>query len=163
VRKILSEGTDSVYKQNSSGSFPVHLAAESGSFAVINEILKMCPDAGELLNERQRNFLHIAVEKENLGLISSACRKGVNKSVKHAKDKDGNTPLHLAVISADLEIFTLLFQNDEVNPNVKNKMGQTPLDISATLKNHQFKYSQVFIISTYLHILMQYKRKTYTF
>jgi hypothetical protein len=65
VRKILSEGTDSVYKQNSSGSFPVHLAAESGTFAVINEILKKCPDTGELLNEKKKeNFFTLVWKRK---------------------------------------------------------------------------------------------------
>lgn len=147
VRKMLSKNPDAVYKPNSSGSFPVHLAAEAGSFRVINEIQKKCPDVGELLDQKQRNFLHIAVEKGRLGLVTLAFMKGIlNANMINARDKNGNTPLHLAVKSSDSETVTLLFWDNRVNPNIRNEAGLTPLDISTSLQDSQFTYSLVRIV-----------------
>ncbi|XP_078150118.1 protein ACCELERATED CELL DEATH 6-like [Carex rostrata] len=101
----------------------------------------MCPDVGELLDKEERNFLHIAVQKKRIRVIMLAYQEGINANVINAKDKDGNTPLHLAVISSDSEIFALLSQNKRLNLNIRNKAGLTSLDLSASLQDHQFTYS----------------------
>ncbi|KAF3339421.1 putative ankyrin repeat domain family protein [Carex littledalei] len=107
VKELLLKDTGSVYKDNLSGSFPVHLAAEAGNYTVIKELLSMCPDVGELLDKEKRNFLHVAVEKKRIGVITLICQVGINAKVRNAKDKDGNTPLHLAVISSDSDIILI--------------------------------------------------------
>ncbi|XP_078150540.1 protein ACCELERATED CELL DEATH 6-like [Carex rostrata] len=141
VKQLLLKDTQSVYEANESGSFPVHLAAEAGYVKVIKALLRTCPDVGELLDREKRNFLHIAVEKKNIRVIMVAHKEGINTNVINAKDKDGNTPLHLAVINSESEIFVFLCQNKRVNPNIRNEVGLTPLDLSASLKDHQFTFT----------------------
>jgi ankyrin repeat protein len=146
VRELLSKDTEPVYKHNLSVSFPVHIAAEAGNFMVIKELLNSCPDVGELLDKENRNFIHIAVKHRRTRVIMLACRVGINANVMNAKDKNGNTPLHLAVKSSDAEIFALLSKNKTVNPNIRNEDGLTPLDISTSLQDHLFTYSLVCIL-----------------
>jgi hypothetical protein len=44
-------------------------------------------------------------------------------------DNDGNTALHLAVEAGSLQMFCPLLRNPQVNLNLPNSRGETPLDI----------------------------------
>jgi hypothetical protein len=46
------------------------------------------------------------------------------------QDNDGNTALHLAVKLGFQDIFCLLLENLQVNLNITNNNGETPLDLS---------------------------------
>jgi hypothetical protein len=45
-------------------------------------------------------------------------------------DIDGNTALHLAVEAGSLQMFCPLLANPQVNLNLPNSRGETPLDIA---------------------------------
>jgi ankyrin repeat protein len=45
-------------------------------------------------------------------------------------DNDGNTALHLAVKAGSLHMFSHLLGNPQVNINLPNSRGETPLDIA---------------------------------
>jgi hypothetical protein len=45
-------------------------------------------------------------------------------------DNDGNTALHLAVEAGSLQMFCPLLANPQVNLNLPNSRGETPLDIT---------------------------------
>jgi len=45
-------------------------------------------------------------------------------------DNDGNTALHLAVKAGNLQMFCPLLANPQVNLNLPNNRGETPLDIA---------------------------------
>ncbi|RYP69278.1 hypothetical protein DL770_008288 [Monosporascus sp. CRB-9-2] len=48
-----------------------------------------------------------------------------------AENNDGNTLLHIAAANGDAAILKLLLTNGEVDPNLKNKSGETPLHRAA--------------------------------
>jgi hypothetical protein len=50
--------------------------------------------------------------------------------VMNIQDNDGNTALHLAVKAGSLVTFSALFANRNVDLNITNAKGQTPLDIA---------------------------------
>ncbi|WVZ83145.1 hypothetical protein U9M48_030318 [Paspalum notatum var. saurae] len=50
--------------------------------------------------------------------------------ILNMQDDDGNTALHLAVQGGRLGVFLALFGNPQVNVNLVNKQGQTPLDVA---------------------------------
>ena len=49
-----------------------------------------------------------------------------NKNNINIQDKDGDTPLHIAVFLCNYEIIKILLDND-ANINIKDKYGQTPI------------------------------------
>jgi hypothetical protein len=59
-------------------------------------------------------------------------------------DKDGNTALHLAVEAGSLRMFCSLLGNPQVNLNLPNSRGETPLDIAGCkLYGKGLYYTQV--------------------
>ena len=55
----------------------------------------------------------------------------------------GNTPLHLAVLNGQGSMATLLLQNYNVDPTVKNANGDTPLHLAAI--NGQVSIASIFL------------------
>jgi ankyrin repeat protein len=66
-----------------------------------------------------------AMERIFAGTDAGVVRRIINK-----KDRDGNTPLHLAVASARTAMTEALLKNG-ADPNIANKNRQTPLHIAA--------------------------------
>ncbi|KAF7067224.1 hypothetical protein CFC21_073139 [Triticum aestivum] len=56
------------------------------------------------------------------------------------QDNDGNTALHLAIQARNFRIFCALFGNPEVNLNITNNQGQTPLDLSISKLSYGMNY-----------------------
>ena len=54
----------------------------------------------------------------------------------NGRDKDGNSPLHLAVYAGNLEVLKTLLAFDEIDVNVKDfEYGLTPLQVACGLGN----------------------------
>ncbi|KAF3341801.1 ankyrin repeat-containing protein [Carex littledalei] len=120
------------YLHDSCGSFPVHVAAKMGHVRVIEEIMYGCPDSDELLDARGRNFLHVAAQEGRYLVVWLICRTtSKHKSMKNARDNDGNTPLHLAMDSGHEWTVEHLMQDKEVSINISNKKDLTLRDQSA--------------------------------
>jgi hypothetical protein len=65
-------------------------------------------------------------------------------------DNDGNTALHLAVESGSLQMFCPLLGNPQVNLNLPNNRGETPLDIAEyKIPEDGLFYNQVIYGSLY--------------
>jgi hypothetical protein len=59
-------------------------------------------------------------------------------------DNNGNAALHLAVEAGSLLMFCPLLRNPQVNINLPNNRGETPLDIAqCDLPEHGLYYTQV--------------------
>ncbi|KAF3339015.1 ankyrin repeat-containing protein [Carex littledalei] len=120
------------YLHDSGGSFPVHVAAKMGHVGVIEEIMKRCPDSDELLDANGRNFLHVAAKEVQRPVLKWICGiPSTHKSMKNARDNEGNTPLHLAMDSGHEMVVKLLMRDKEVSLNMFNKKGLTLRDKSA--------------------------------
>ncbi|XP_044329847.1 uncharacterized protein [Triticum aestivum] len=139
---------------DSMGSLPLHVAAAHGRVIILHKLLIQCPHSVLSLNASGQNFIHVAVEKEKLGIVRYACqdisfprlglprrllpllrRKKFDTQILNAQDQDGNTALHLAVNNASEDIFYSLMANMRVLLNLANKEGYTPLDL-AFLSRH---------------------------
>lgn len=78
-----------------------------------------------------------AQKENNLEKAKKAIEAGANVN---AKDKDGDTPLHLAVRFNDLGLVQLLLKNG-ADPTIKDMYGETPLDWAKTLKEKEIEKS----------------------
>ncbi|XP_046681550.1 glutamic acid-rich protein-like [Homalodisca vitripennis] len=74
--------------------------------------------------------LHLAVKWKKAKLVYHLCKNSDNTQLKdfiNCRDNDGNTPLHLAVISRSKDVIVELLKFEELNINAKNFVSQTPL------------------------------------
>ena len=61
---------------------------------------------------------------------------GPEKYKRLNKDKDGNTLIHFAARSGNVEMVKKLISDGE-DVNAKNNVGQTPLDIAEKFEQHE--------------------------
>ncbi|XP_072951007.1 protein ACCELERATED CELL DEATH 6-like [Typha angustifolia] len=101
VKLLLNYDTRSVYISDLDGLFPVQIATRCGNVDVIDVFLKKCPDLDELLDNEERNLLHIAIEHEKIELVKYVCRKPELVKLMNGEDYERNTPLHLAIRKGD--------------------------------------------------------------
>ena len=64
-------------------------------------------------------IIHTNIE-ELFGTFHEPCNVNIN-------DSDGNTPLHIACIEGNEQLYTILMSTGRCKSNVKNMKGKTPL------------------------------------
>ncbi|CAG9332104.1 unnamed protein product [Blepharisma stoltei] len=69
-------------------------------------------------------YLHVAVWKRKKAIVNSLIEFGFNID---AQDDHGETPLHLAAIRRDCELYKMLLDAGALE-NIRNKNGKTPHD-----------------------------------
>jgi len=143
MKLLLRRDSSVAYSSDSNGLFPVHIAAKMGYGQFIYELCRFCPDCDELLDNRGRNFLHIAIEHKKWKVVW--CFSGTEDLGRMANvmDSEGNTPLHLAVKNADQMIVSLLMATKGVLPNIVNNQGLTALDLAVLATDKGISYTLV--------------------
>ncbi|XBJ21867.1 hypothetical protein VPH35_000339 [Triticum aestivum] len=114
-RQLLEANPALVYQADNKGLFPIHVdvAASVGAKNTINIILEKFPSSAGLCTAQGRTFLHVAVERRSLDIVSFVCQTPSLDWILNMRDSDGNTAMHLAVQSAMLRCFCSLFGNME--------------------------------------------------
>jgi ankyrin repeat protein len=74
-----------------------------------------------------QSLLHIAVDGINYSAIKSLFDLGIGVQLINSGDKFNMTPMHIAAINFDIEIFSLLMTNGP-NMKIKDSEGKTPGD-----------------------------------
>ncbi|KAL6846401.1 hypothetical protein ACP4OV_023849 [Aristida adscensionis] len=128
--QVLKANTAALYEPDKDGLTPIHVAASVGAWSNITIFVNMCPSCAGLRDNKGRTFLHVAVEKEKFWVVGFACMRLSLAWILNMHDNNGNTALHLAVEAGNLEIFSSLLGNREVQLNLTNAKGQTPLDVA---------------------------------
>ncbi|MEG4057047.1 MULTISPECIES: ankyrin repeat domain-containing protein [unclassified Microcoleus] len=102
--------------QNGKSTALLHNAAQIGFKELVQHLIKDGANVA-IRDDARRTPLHYATTKE----VAALLMLDVN-----ARDKSGNTPLHLAVDRGSQDIAELLIANG-ARVNVRNENGQTPL------------------------------------
>ncbi|MEG5045844.1 ankyrin repeat domain-containing protein [Microcoleus sp. B4-C1] len=102
--------------QNGKSTALLHNAAHIGFKELVQQLIKDGANVA-IRDDYRRTPLHYATTKE----VAALLMLDVN-----ARDKSGNTPLHLAVDRGSQDIAELLIANG-AGVNVRNENGQTPL------------------------------------
>nr|BAD37865.1 ankyrin repeat protein-like [Oryza sativa Japonica Group]BAD37902.1 ankyrin repeat protein-like [Oryza sativa Japonica Group] len=151
--ELLLDNSSAAYIPDNDGLFPVHVAAIAGKASVTRMLMEMCLNCDELLDNKQRNVLHCAVEYGRLMVVWYICRNPKFTRLLNAGDCEGNTPLHLAVKHGNAIIISCLMMNTRVNLSIINHGGSTPLDVAFN-KSTRY-YSLSWLSSTSITMCLQ--------
>uniref|UniRef100_A0A0D9XQ28 PGG domain-containing protein n=1 Tax=Leersia perrieri TaxID=77586 RepID=A0A0D9XQ28_9ORYZ len=120
-------------RPDSNGDYPIHVAASVGNLKLVALLLDKCPECAGLVDARGRTFLHVAVDRRMEQIVEFATddgRIGFLGAILNVQDDDGNTALHLAVLTGVLKVFWCLMRNRKVCLDLANNDGLTPADLS---------------------------------
>ena len=85
-------------ERDKNGFFPIHMASAKGHVHVIQELLQPWPYVEEMQNSEGQNILHVAAASGKLNVIKYILETPGLESLINERDKEGNTPLHLATM-----------------------------------------------------------------
>ncbi|KAF8391803.1 hypothetical protein HHK36_022037 [Tetracentron sinense] len=128
------------YIQDKDGSsVALHYAAGNGHDDVIKEIIGRYPDAVELVDTRGQNAIHVCIANYNQyeKVLDSFMSEDRHDELINQADKDGNTPLHLAVNrdTPGLVKYLLEKYKGRVDIDAMNKAHFSSLDLALSGKH----------------------------
>ncbi|KAI1755667.1 oxysterol-binding protein [Xylaria castorea] len=74
--------------------------------------------------------LHLAIQCAEFDVVEYVLSNGVGYIDVNARDKDGNTPLHVAAAQGRGPIVRLLLEQKDINDAIPNSQGKLPLDVA---------------------------------
>lgn len=138
-----------MYKKDSGGLSALHVAARMGHAGIVVDMLRSCPDAKELRDDDGRTFVHTAAREKRSRVVSIAIKNPFLRSLLDAQDRDGNTPLHLAVTAGAPGVVEDLLRKGKVRADVLNNAGHTAFDLAAANTNFFTMVSLVVTLVAY--------------
>ncbi|KAL6314064.1 hypothetical protein AAG906_011799 [Vitis piasezkii] len=140
VDQLLEVDVSTARIQDGYLSTPAHLAAEGGKVQVLKMLFlfNCCPDSIELLNKHRQNVLHVAAQNGSFDVVEyftslqedDMIKSSLNDHLINQPDKDGNTPLHLAVMNFHSRVVSALILTPQVDIRAINKQQKTALHIA---------------------------------
>lgn len=120
ARIILKYEID-VNQEDTEGNTLLHLAIKHGAISLIETIAKRTEDV-QKLDSKGRSILFSAIESKDRNVIRKVMSL-LGKFDLNAKDKDGNTIVHLKEITYDLDFFEYLV-DEGLDLNAQNNKGE---------------------------------------
>lgn len=119
--------------RNANHDTPLMLAAQNGQFEVGTMLAKRFPRCIPFVNKTGLDALAMAAQHPNsTALIPILLQDPLYPASPHARDLDGNTPLHHASASGSLKALRILLAAG-ASPLAKNNYDWTPLAYSQTV------------------------------
>ncbi|KAL3742738.1 hypothetical protein ACJRO7_018107 [Eucalyptus globulus] len=129
VRRLLKHDTSVAYGLDKEGDSALHIAAFRGHIKVIDEVVTVCPDAWDIINNKGQTALHAAVIGGQVKVVKHMIGKSNLEDLINEQDTDGNTALHLAVLHKKYNIMYILAQDKRVDRLATNKHHLTAYHI----------------------------------
>ncbi|KAI8525330.1 hypothetical protein RHMOL_Rhmol13G0222400 [Rhododendron molle] len=80
------------------GRNPLHIAAVKGKISALEEFVRSCPEAARVRVDRSDTILHLCVKHNQWKSLEKLLDIVQGQDFVDAKDNDGNTILHLAIL-----------------------------------------------------------------
>lgn len=113
--------------EDSVRTFRVFEVLRSGDTGAISKALNEAPKS----KIPGTTILHLAIQCAEPQVVDYVLANGGIRDV-NSRDKEGNTPLHLAAQLGRTPIVKQLLQRPDVNESVVNHQGRTPIDVART-------------------------------
>lgn len=119
--------------------FRVVEALRSGDTASISKAIRESSDGarrgstvslGPAVPLEDTTVLHLAIQCAELPVVEYVLSDGSGLIDVNARDKDGNTPLHMAAIQGRSQVVRLLLEQENINDAVANHQGRFPIDLA---------------------------------
>ncbi|KAL8110812.1 protein ACCELERATED CELL DEATH 6-like [Apium graveolens] len=131
-----------IFGKDAYGFYPVHSAAKNGHVGILEMLLQHCPDAREFVNEDNQNILHVAAMYGNDKVVRYILKTPDLGLLLNEKDKDGNSPLHLATMNWHPKVVSSLTWDKRIDLGLVNSEGSTALDAAEGLMEAMTSYRQ---------------------
>jgi oxysterol-binding protein 1 len=127
--KVVSPSQEkSLSIEQSVRKFRVFEALRSGDTSSISKAIRDTAEGGL----EDTTILHLAIQCAEMPVVEYVLSDGVGCIDVNAKDKDGNTPLHIAASQGRGHMVRLLLEQDDINDSIPNYQGRLPLDLART-------------------------------
>ena len=121
--------------------FRVVEALRSGDTSSISKAIRETSDNGPRISTSSLNgassagledttILHLAIQCAEFPVVEYVLSDGANALDVNARDKEGNTPLHVAAAQGRTNVVKLLLEQNGINDAVANVQGQLPIDLA---------------------------------
>ncbi|KAM5466318.1 hypothetical protein MauCBS54593_006055 [Microsporum audouinii] len=127
---VEAPATDSVSLDQSVRTFRLFEILRSGDTNAITKAIKDCQESGGQEGASLgTSILHLAIQCADPQVVEFVMAS-VDDAGINARDREGNTPLHLAAQLGRLSIVRELLERPAINDAATNFQGQTPLDLA---------------------------------
>ncbi|KAM7205288.1 Oxysterol-binding protein 2 [Rhypophila sp. PSN 637] len=75
-------------------------------------------------------ILHLAIQCAEQQVVEYVLSDGAGSLDINARDKDGNTPLHIAATQGRTQVVRLLLEQKDINDAIANHQGRLPIDLA---------------------------------
>ncbi|CAM0879058.1 unnamed protein product [Alopecurus aequalis] len=117
------------YLQDRDGVSALHAAALMGHVAAVRLLLRLHPACADIRDNRGRSFLHATATKGRSSVLSYVIKNKMLDHLLNMQDREGNTPLHLAVVAGEHKVIYKLLACKKVHSHIMNNDGRTPADL----------------------------------
>ncbi|XAR58049.1 hypothetical protein NMG60_11026399 [Bertholletia excelsa] len=129
VKMLIQECPEMCITRDRNGKNPAHVAAMSGHVDALKELVQANPHAARARLDQDETVLHLCVKLNQLPSLEILLQMIDDEEFVNARDCDGNTILHLAVIGKQVEILKLVIEEKEIDINARNEQGHTAMDM----------------------------------
>ncbi|XP_030528242.1 ankyrin repeat-containing protein ITN1-like [Rhodamnia argentea] len=143
VQILLRHEVSAAHLLAKDGASALHIAALVGHIDVMDELIKFCPDTCDSINSRGQTALHSAVLGGQIKVVKHVLETPKLEDLINARDRDGNTALHLAALCRDYDMMNILARDKRVDIRATNKERLTALGIFDGHEKVGFKAAKV--------------------
>ncbi|KAL2938871.1 Death-associated protein kinase 1, partial [Bienertia sinuspersici] len=123
IKLLLEKNYAACCLHNADGMTPLLKATKSSYLRAIEAIINHCPESLGICDFRGRNILHhmsnLPASINGTQLIRNL---GITVSLMDHQDNDGNTPMHMAIMSHNFSMVKAMFESN-ANFTIKNNEG----------------------------------------
>ncbi|XP_048133983.1 protein ACCELERATED CELL DEATH 6-like [Rhodamnia argentea] len=131
VEFLVNNFASSAFEGDKEGYLPIHVACKMDRRIIVKKLLHLWPNPDELLNLKDgQNILHVAAKCGSTSVIRFILDNPKLERLINAKDKEGNTPLHVAASQLKFPAILSLVAEEVVDIEVVNNRHLTALDIA---------------------------------